>query len=142
MYETSVEFVGIAPRPEIASYAYTVLRRRVGRERAEFLAGLDRRLKRSTKTRRADLFAEAWVEGVREMVVAFAVPPEEAALVERSMAGRSLVQSQVRAPGGLPSRKDWEAHLDGLQAGRAVQLRHGMRGAERELVGHAQEASS
>ena len=136
--QADVEIVGIGARAEVASYAYVVLRRRVQRDRADFLASLDRRLKRSTKTRRADIFAESWVDGVQAMVTAFAVPEAEQALVERWMAGRGLVKFNARNPGGRPSRADLEAALDGRAAGRSVQLRHGMgKAAERERIARA-----
>ena len=52
-----VEFVGVVPRPEIAAYAFDVLRRQLEGDRRKFVKGL--RCRRATKTRRGDLFARA-----------------------------------------------------------------------------------
>lgn len=61
--QNSWSFVGIDPLPEIATYAFDVLRRQCLQARKEYIA---RKLKRVTvranKTKRADLFCQGWVE--------------------------------------------------------------------------------
>ncbi|MGE4278178.1 MAG: DUF2786 domain-containing protein [Magnetospirillum sp.] len=56
-------FVGIDPLPQIASYAFDVLRRQCLAARKEYIAtSLKRVTVKANKTRRADLFCEGWIE--------------------------------------------------------------------------------
>lgn len=59
----SWSFVGIDPLPEIATYAFDVLRRQCLQARKEYIANaLKRVVVRTNKTRRADLFCEGWIQ--------------------------------------------------------------------------------
>lgn len=65
-------FVGVAPAPEIAAYAFQTLLRQVQAQRRGYVAGLPKRLKLATKRNRGNLFALAWVAAVAEKVGNFA----------------------------------------------------------------------
>lgn len=59
----SWSFVGIDPLPEIATYAFDVLRRQCLQARKEYIATvLKRVVVRTNKIRRADLFCQGWIE--------------------------------------------------------------------------------
>lgn len=56
-------FVGIDPLPQIASYAFDVLRRQCLAARKDYIAtSLKRVTVKANKTRRADLFCEGWIQ--------------------------------------------------------------------------------
>ncbi|MDG3444592.1 DUF2786 domain-containing protein [Nitrospirillum amazonense] len=58
----SWSFVGIDPAPEIAAYAFDVLRRQCLKARAAYVSKeLKRVTVRANKIRRADLFCEGWI---------------------------------------------------------------------------------
>ena len=56
-------FVGIDPLPQIAAYAFDVLRRQCLQARQQYIAtSLKRVTVKANKTRRADLFCQGWIE--------------------------------------------------------------------------------
>ena len=118
-----VVFVGCGPRAEIAAYAYVVLGRQLADGRAECLRR-NRRLKRASRTRRADLWCQAWVEGAARHVQALALPSREQDLVERYMAGKDLTTRTGRE--SLPKARDVATWLDGFAHGNAARLHHGV----------------
>jgi len=65
-------FIAATPIPDIASYAFQVLLRQLAAQRAAYVAALPKHLKRATKIRRGDLFAEAWVASASQKVMSFA----------------------------------------------------------------------
>ena len=65
-------YIGVSPAPSIASYAADVLYRQLRSARSGYIKSLDRRMRRSTKTRRGDLFAIAWLQEVVKTVGRFA----------------------------------------------------------------------
>jgi len=81
--ESRAVFIGLGEAPNVASYAYEVLYRQLAADRRRYLESLPKRLLRKTKTRRADLFAEAWVRAVRSRVEEVAMSEEDKALVKR-----------------------------------------------------------
>ncbi|MBZ9574590.1 DUF2786 domain-containing protein [Modicisalibacter sp. MOD 31.J] len=81
--ESHAVFIGLGDAPNVAAYAYEVLYRQLATDRRRYLESLPKRLLRKTKTRRADLFAEAWVRAVRCKVEAVAMSDEDKALVKR-----------------------------------------------------------
>lgn len=72
-----ITFIGHEERPTIAKYAYDVLSRQLNAARKDYLASLNKRIKRSTKIARADIFCEAWVSAVIDTVKAFALTDTE-----------------------------------------------------------------
>ena len=123
-----VWFVGLRPRAEIAAYAYAVCARQLGAGRRRVLHR-NRRLKRASRIRRADLWCEWWVEGAARHVQALALPSSETALVEAWFARHDLVVRDGRA--AKPDPRDVATMLDGLAAGADARLYPGMSGAAR-----------
>lgn len=129
-----VTFVGVGPRAEIAAYAFEVLLRQLQAERRHVLK-VNKRLKRPSRIRRADVYCRAWIEGARKHVVAIVPPSEERALVERWMEGQDLVTRTGRSRGFRSG--DAQAWMAGLRGGAEARLHHGVgaREAPRRL-GH------
>ncbi len=128
-----VEFIGPTPQPEIASYAYEVLRKQVVDARTDHIKSQNKRLKRSTKTRRGDLFAMAWVSAVDDMVSQFAQPQSEKvqALVQQYKAKTYGKLSETQGRAARSQRRDQSSALAGLIAGRNAQLHQGMNATQR-----------
>lgn len=131
-----VTFIGVGPRAELAGYAFDVLARQLRAGRRDLLASKRvRRLKRSSRIRRADVYCTAWVEAAREHVVAIALPSEERALVARYCKALDVVEVTGRTR-GVHAGDAWAAlagHLDG----GAARLHHGLAGREPpRRIGH------
>lgn len=65
-------FIGCGIGPEIAQYAFAVLIRQAKKAREQHMKTVLKRCKQSIKTRRADLFSDAWVHAVVSKIVDFA----------------------------------------------------------------------
>jgi hypothetical protein len=124
-------FVGIDPLPDLASYAFDVLRRQCLEARRHYVADTLRRVaSRASKVRRADLFTQGWVETAISKVQALYRPPAhtEAVLAYKAVTypklgsltpfnrneGRNLREHEVRDL------------LRGRSAGADADLRHGV----------------
>lgn len=78
---TSVTFIGFMQRSEIASYSFDVLRRQLVKARKLYIKKHPE-MNKQTVTRRADLFAEAWVIGARSKVAPLFVGEREKQAIE------------------------------------------------------------
>lgn len=132
---SEVQFIGIDEAPEVAGYAYDVLRRQLVRDRAEHVKK-QKRCKPATKTRRGDLFAEQWVMGVRRVVLEFATPmPEkhkQLIATYKSTNHKDLVESnpkQHKARG-----YDYRSENDGYSKGRNAKINQGVGATERDKL--------
>lgn len=83
--EPFVHFIGTAARVEVASYAYTVLRRQIMGARKIFIAGLSKNCKTRSKTLRADSYCEGFVLALRGKVQALTLPEDERKLLDGYM---------------------------------------------------------
>lgn len=131
-----VTFIGVGPRAEIAGYAFDVLARQLRAARRDLLASKRmRRLKRSSRICRADVYCTAWVEAAREHVVAIALPSEERALVARYCKALDVVQVTGHTR-GIHAGDAWAA-LSGSLDGAAARLHPGVAGRESPRhIGH------
>ena len=130
-----VSFIGPAERAEIAGYVYEVLARQLGKARREYLAGLNKRMKTTTKTTRADLFCEGWCRAVWAKVQQLVPSEKESALVKQFMEQNhpKLKQATAREAGG--NRWDHNSMFDGYRAGQDVELNAGVGGQEQGKLG-------
>jgi hypothetical protein len=133
-----ITWIGIDHTPEIASYAFDVLFRQVKRDRAAYVASLSNRLKSSSKTRKGDVFASAWVNEVVEMVSKFAVPDKQQALIAKYCENRMQNTTPVTGrAAGYNERSDYDAVIAGSLAGKKAQLNHGVAGASQARLAGA-----
>jgi hypothetical protein len=124
-YNNTVEFVGIGAAPEIAAYAYGVLRRQLVRGRRDYLATL-KRLKRSSKTRRADLWAQAWCGAVERKVRSLALPSMQQKLIETWMEEHYEIEKFRPKAAKNRGRGDNRAIMEGFLAGSDVDIHPGV----------------
>lgn len=127
-----IAFVGIDPAPELAGYVFTVLRRQITKDRAEFRKTC--RGKEANRTRRADLFAAAWVSAAGSKVSAFADSGKNRERIEAYLACHhsALV---IHKPRPLnPTARDYSALAAGHGAGKNVRIHHGVDGADQQRL--------
>lgn len=126
--ETQVEFIGFGCGPELSAYTYEVLLRKLKKDRTEYLGNMDKRLKKTTKTRRADLFALAWVDGAQKNIVKLRPSTEQKRLLEgyKNQAYGELQAQKARDTELKHTRGDHAAVRAGLLAGSEAQLNHGV----------------
>lgn len=116
-------FVGVGPAAEVASYAFTVLRRKCTSARDQHYRQL--RGKRYSRIRRADAYAMGWVIAVEAKVREFAqaVPKIVGQYLKVCQPGLVTIK-----PVNRTSEKD-RLHMGaGYIDGQAVDLHHGVRG--------------
>jgi len=123
-------FVGVAPANEVAAYSFEVLLRQALKARSGFIATTLKRIKKTNKTRRADLFSESWVRAACANLAA-PTPPEFAkAAIEAHMQlnhpGLGNLDVVDRNAGRNWSAKDEDAWSAGGHAGRDAQLHKGV----------------
>jgi hypothetical protein len=124
------KFIGTGPAPEIAQYAFVTLLRQLKKERVVFLKVCCRRTTPKNKTRRADLFCEAWVQSVWQTVKNFAGSEESKAAIEAYMQKNypslETLKTTDRQKDKPLNIHDLAAHQKGREAGKNVRLNHGV----------------
>ena len=124
---SSVRFIGVDPEPTLAAYAFGVLRRQLVAGRKRYLTSLSRRMKRSTKTRRADLWADGWALAVWDKIAKLAIAKEREELIDDYIKAchGALVKGQSRCHEPKGMRENGcidQGYIDGLD----VELHHGV----------------
>lgn len=120
-----VQFVGLDNQAEIAGYAYDVLFRQLRRDRNDHIATL-KRCKRATKTRRGDLFAEAWVMAVGKLVNKFALNEKQSELIKQWMQTHHPDTQKCESREHKAKANDWKSQNAGYRKGREAQLNQGV----------------
>lgn len=131
-------FLGTDGASQVAAYAYEVLQRQLIRDRKAFQQGLNKRIKRATRIRRGDAYAEAWVMGARESIIPLERSEETVAVLEAYTARRFGGDLKALAPRqrGKLRHHDFTAIREGFAAGRHVQLHSGVEQERREELTH------
>lgn len=127
-------FIGCGASPEIATYAFEVLFRQLKRQRAEHIKTALKRCKTVTKTRRADLFCEGWVQSVAGKINTFAGSEEQDAQIDAYMqlTYPSLVdmKSRNRNKSANLSNRDYNDFAAGSNHGKNAELNRGVDGSQ------------
>lgn len=127
------QFIGCGPAPEIATYAYTVLLRQLRKARSEYQKVHCKRLVPASKTRRADLFCEAWVLAVANQITKFAGAERNEDALATYMAKEhpdlETFTPRDRQAGKNLRQGDENARNAGWKSGKNAQLNHGVGGA-------------
>ncbi|MDT4828020.1 hypothetical protein FQZ97_613850 [compost metagenome] len=125
----------IGEMAEVAGYAMALLLRQVRQARRDYIADKLKRCKPATKTKRADLFCDAWVWSVRTKVREFAGNQAPSAAVEAYILKHhpeledGKPNDRNAAKGQLSERALKDA-ANGIRAASGVQLNHGVGGSE------------
>lgn len=133
-----IAFVGRLAAPEIAAYAFAVLRRQLLAVRSDYIAKHLRRCRPGRKRARADIYCEGWTSAVFRKIAAIApeVPEDDAISSWLAVNVPDLVTIAARsasAGGAAADRDYWR----GFDRGSDAQLNRGMGAAEapRQLPG-------
>jgi len=126
-YYTDVSFIGFGPSAELAAYTFDVLNKQIVKGRKTYLATLQKRLKRSTKTRRGDLWAEAWVRAAAKKAITLSLSKNKKELIEKWKALEySNLQDTTPKKIKYKGRGDYDAVVKGIEAGSDATLHHGV----------------
>ena len=127
-----VEFIGRGVAAKVAVYAYEVLRRQLVRDRKQALRRM-RRMKRTTRVRRAEAYCEGWVLAVADRVhdMARGLPPREA--VDRYLAVRGRRTDMAETQSRRMRKGDLGAMLAGALDGAQAVLHRGVAAGAPEL---------
>lgn len=127
-------FLGVEPRAEIASYAFTVLRRQLSKARANYRRARTRG-KAHGRNKRADDYAWGWVLGVREQVDRFA---EAVPAVVDQYLGEHYSANLIPLKGRGDRRpSDMGKVVEGMIDGAKVKLHQGVGAEPVRQIGHA-----
>ena len=140
--ESRLQFYGIDSAPEIAGYAFDVLLRQLKRDRTRYMAALNKRLKRATKTRRGDLYAQAWVQAVEKQITDYERSEEEKAAVQayREQRWPEVGSTTCRDNTKGTRRNDYDAFRKGYRDGEKVDFHRGVSGSKQAALEHGVRA--
>ncbi|MCV9879226.1 DUF2786 domain-containing protein [Brenneria izbisi] len=136
-HRRSVAFYGPTERPQIAAYGFDVLSVQLVKARSEFIASQNKRIKRSTKTNRADQFCAGWVSGARNAISRFAVEPEEQQLMLLYYKQISEEFSKLESREAKSCRGDEDAYSAGYYSGKEARLHQAVNGVSQVQIGKA-----
>ena len=125
--EARVEFIGRGDAATVAVYAYAALRRQIVRDRTRKLREM-RRLKRSTRIRRAELYCEGWVAAVADRVREMAQGLPSGEEIDRYLAAHGQSTEPVATRSRRVRRGDLAALIAGQSDGAQAVLHHGVSG--------------
>ena len=125
-------FIGVRPHNELAQYAFNVLYRQLKKNRTEYIKSRLHRCKtRATKTRRADLYCDAWVNAVYQTIKKFAIQnTNELNLINRYIEEKypdTYAIDRIQRNQGLRlNESDWRSYHAGEHDGAQVNIDQGV----------------
>ncbi|WP_085919070.1 DUF2786 domain-containing protein [Halomonas sp. CSM-2] len=133
----NVEFYGLNGAAEVAGYAFEVLARQLKRHRTAYLATLNKRLKRTTKVRRGDLYAQAWINAVAKQVTRQQRTEAETSIVKAYKAKRWEDLDTMKPRDNTKGMRshDHGAIYQGYQDGKKVSFHQGVNGNRYAQIG-------
>ncbi|MCZ4065923.1 DUF2786 domain-containing protein [Oxalobacter aliiformigenes] len=126
-------FIGLHGAPGIAAYAFSVLLRQVLKKRQEYIRTLDKRLKRTTKTRKADAYCFGWIYKATEKVREKELTSEEQALIEKYIDTCMQVSGDLKPTNRVDLDKDINSIIAGQTDGAKVNYFQGVGSHENAL---------
>lgn len=124
----------IGEMAEVAGYAMTLLLRQVRQARRDYIADKLKRCKAATKTKRADVFCDAWVHAVRLKVAEFAgshkLSQATLTYVAQHYPELADLNTLDRNANSKMSDRLLNDAANGIRAADGVQLNHGVHGSE------------
>jgi len=128
--KTTLRFFGAGADPEIAVYAFTVLRRQMQRDKAAHVA---RVRVRANRERRAEEFAIGWVSAICRLFPRVELPEGREAAIAAAVNhryGELESTSGKKIKGGRAASSDYGS---GYAAGRNAQLNQGLAEGQKKL---------
>lgn len=114
-------FIGVGHSAEISSYTFEVLHRRLRRARKDFVWSLDVETKKE-KTRRGDVFAQAWLFRITQLVSDFADTPQAKKTIDEYIQQNYGETADLYVKPKELDNPDYEDILSGMRAANEVDL--------------------
>jgi hypothetical protein len=117
-----IKFVSLGPSSEVAAYCYTVLYRKLTVARSDYYRRHRKSVKRSTRIRKADLYAQGWVHGCRGAAAAL-IPKVETThpVVAAYLETKGLITQPSRTAASK-RKSDNHALWNGMVDGKKVSI--------------------
>ena len=114
-------FIGLGEAPVICGYTFKVLHRRLKQSRKKFIQMLDTDNK-AEKTRRGDIFAQAWLFRITQLVNDFADKQQSSDTIEEYIKENYGEMGELSASPKEMDNPDYEDILSGMRAAHEVKL--------------------
>lgn len=114
-------FIGVSHSPEISSYTFEVLHRRLRRARKDFVWSLNVETKKE-KTRRGDVFAQAWLFRITQLVSDFANTEQAKNAIDEYIQQNYGETAELYSKPKELENPDYEDILSGMRAANEVDL--------------------
>lgn len=127
-------FIGVGMSPELAGYAFTVLRRQIQKNRANYIkTKLGRCKKKATITARANAYCDAYVCALYEKVNAFANTEANQVILERFLEERYPNLKTLANRNEKKPSKRIDDQINGYKDGKQAQLFNAMNAQPEQL---------
>lgn len=133
--ESTIEFLGIGIKPELAAYTFEVLARQIKKDRRAYQATL-KRFKPKNKQRMADLFCQEWVAHIQAQVHEFAGTEQEKQAIKaykQKQYGGNLKEDNRDAAKAQKDR-DYDAYNAGANAAKDVSIHRPVQSSRNTLL--------
>jgi len=134
-WTAEVEFLGVDGAAEVSAYAFDVIGRQLRRDRTDYLNTLSKRIKRSTRTARGDLYCEGWLTAIKAQVVKQQQPDAHSQAIQAYKAKLYQELATTEGKASNASRRDWSALAKGLEDGSKAQFYQGVNGTRQQRIG-------
>jgi len=114
-------FIGVGHSAQISSYTFEVLHRRLRRARKDFVWSLDIESKKE-KTRRGDVFAQAWLFRIAQLVSDFADSQQSKKVVDEYIQQNYGETAELLSKPKELDNPDYDDILSGMRAANEVDL--------------------
>ncbi len=126
-------FIGVGASPEVATYSFTILLRKLNQARDEFLQNLEV-CDEGESQRRADVFAQAWLFRVARTVRDFVENRPLREAVEEYVQQKYGDTGDILQEPILPEERDYDDILLGMQAAQGVSLFQAMSAGRTQIL--------
>ena len=124
--EGRYNFIGVGAQAQIASYAFTALRRQAAKARSDYTRAALKRCSYSAKLKRADQFSTGWVAAVRALAVKLARTDRTNEIIAAYCAMHYPNTSSVVARSRQATPLAYRDRQSGWEEGKKAQLHAGV----------------
>lgn len=128
-----IRFIGIEPSSEIATYTFEVLARQLKSDRKKYLKTLHSNCSLTTRRRRADLFADNWVNAVIGLVMDFAQNHQALNMID-AYVEKYYDTTPIKYAEKTKDKRYDSARIAGYVAGNNAHLSHAMKHTSEEQL--------
>lgn len=135
IYELVFDFYGFNENPEITTYVFDFLARKMQDDRGNFLKSLHKNTKRQTKTEKANAFCMGWLAAVSKKIEDFALNATERQQVKAFIKNKvgNMKNAKDTRKTDFNVSKNMSAINKGFLKGNKVQLNQGVKGTKSEV---------